>query len=147
VPETALCRDGACLALAEGECVDDGDCEEGSICVDPDLDGALECVEGAHECAVDDDCAALHPDCLGCTCRDADFDGLRECDCYGCGSLCTDDLDCAIHELCIEEACVFSGDDSCRMGRGDLDCPACFTCEPSVADPMRGTCAPLPDCG
>jgi hypothetical protein len=139
---------GECVGVgADDGCVVDGDCPEGSACVDPDHDGVLQCVEGEHECETSDDCLAAHPTCAVCDCMDIDVDALRECSCYGCeGIECFQDLECDLHYFCDENLCVFGGNAACRVAGGAAECEPCDICEPSESNPARGRCVRDPAC-
>ena len=144
-PETAVCDDGTCRALAPNGCLDDDDCGAGRSCIDPDGDGLKTCEAGAHECDTNEDCLTRYPTCAGCYCGDESGDGLRDCRCWGdpgCdGDRCVTDEDCTPHSFCEDHACEFAGDDACRVGL--WDCDECFYCRDSVENPRRGTCTPI----
>jgi hypothetical protein len=146
VPAEAVCRLETCHAIAVGGCVVDADCGAGRTCVDTDYDGLSECLEGTHECGVEDECLATHPGCAFCLCQDGDLDGLRECDCSSCSGTCSRDLDCDAHEFCIDSTCTSPRPDACRVPLGNLDCDPCFLCQPGV-EPTRGVCVTDPSCG
>jgi hypothetical protein len=151
LPARARCHRGRCVALLDGGCLSDAECEDGFVCLDPLRDGRRECVRGEHECDSDEECRERFPGCEGCNCLVDGEDQLRACLCWHCSDgTCSYDDDCAAHHFCVEHRCVDFGAAACHVGGEGGECSddeACVPVDPQDGSSRRGRCRPIDESG